>query len=206
MRIAIVFVILILLGNAQAFSQSAQSLLQDGNKAYSADDFTKAQNFYEQSIALDRSKKYPEAIFNLGNALFHQKKYDEAIKQFQLFNNQQTSDLRKEQSLYNIGNCYSAKQDYSSAMSAYKEALRLNPKDEDARYNLALAMNLSGEGLSQFSNSSSQNNKVNMPKSRPLTEEEKQQLLNHLADLENKTIQDLAQSSTSSTKKGVKDW
>jgi len=206
MRVSIVIMVLLLQGIDFAFSQSAQSLFEEGNKAYSAGDFAKAQNLYEQSIALDREKKNPEAMFNLGNALFEQKKYDEAIKEFQLFSGQHISDLKKEQAFYNTGNSYSAKQDFPSAIKAYKETLRINPKDEDARYNLALAMNHSRMSSPQSLSASSQNSKVNMPKSRPLTEEEKQQLLNHLANLENKTIQDLAQSSRSSARKGVKDW
>jgi tetratricopeptide (TPR) repeat protein len=188
------------------FGQSAESLFQSGNKAYSSGEFVKAQNFYEQSIALDGGKKFPQSIFNLGNTLFQQKKYDEAAKEYQAFIARSPVAGSSEQAWYNIGNSYFATKDYDAAMDAYKKALRINPKDEDARYNLALTMQLTGGSANRSSNSSTKQTQTNLPKSRPLTEEEKRQLLNHLADLEKKTIQDVSQTQSSSKKKSVKDW
>ena len=192
--------------SAGVSAQSAQSLFENGNKAYSGGEFVKAQNFYEQTIALDSGKKYPEAMFNLGNTLFQQKKYDEAAKQFQAFIAKSTVAGSKEQGWYNIGNSYFASKNYESAMDAYKKALRINPKDEDARYNLALTMQITGRSANRSSNSSMKQTQTNLPKSRPLTEEEKRQLLNHLADLEKKTIKDVNQTQSSARKKIGKDW
>src|SRR4029078_3399199 len=164
-------------------------LFQNGNKAYSSGEFVKAQSFYEQSIALDGGKKFPEAIFNLGNTFFQQKKYGEAAKQYQTFIAKSPEGASKEQAWYNIGNSYFAAKNYESAMEAYKKALRINPKDEDARYNLALTMQITGVSPKRSSNSSLKTTQTSLPKSRPLTEEEKRQLLNHLAELEKKAIQ-----------------
>jgi tetratricopeptide (TPR) repeat protein len=189
-----------------SFSQSAQSLFEDGNKAYNAGQFAKAQSFYEQSISLDRENKFVQANFNLANALFQQKKYNEAAKQYQSFIEKSSDDGWKEQGYYNLANTFFAKQDYPAAIKTYQQALHLNPKDEDARYNLALTIQLSGGSSNRISSTSTQKNKMNVPQSRPLTEEEKRQLLQHLSDMENKTIQELDQNKSVGRKKSVKDW
>jgi len=186
-------------------SQSAESLYEDGNKYYHRSQFSQAQNAYEQAIALDGGRKFLQAKFNLANALFQQKKYDEATKQFQSFIEQSTTDSWKEQAYYNLGNTFLAVKDYSSAINSFKQSLRINPKDEDARYNLALAIELSGGRTNKSSNTSTQSNQTSMPQTRPLTEEEKKQLLNHLSELENKTIQGL-EKKPSPSKKSKKDW
>jgi len=189
-----------------SFSQSAQSLFEDGNKAYTAGQFAKAQSLYEQSMALDKENKFVQANFNLANALFQQKKYDEAAKQYQSFIEKSSDEGWKEQGYYNLANTFLAKQDYPSAIKTYQQALRLNPRDEDARYNLALTIQLSGGQANRTSSTSTQKNQRNTPQSRPLTEEEKRQLLQHLSDLENKTVQELDQTKSVRRKKSVKDW
>ncbi len=186
-------------------SQSAESLYEDGNKYYNKDQFSQAQKAYEQAIALDGGRKFLQAKFNLANALFQQKKYDEAARQFQSFIEQSTTDSWKEQAYYNLGNTFLAAKDYSSAINSFKQSLRINPKDEDARYNLALAIQLNGGGTNKKSTNSTQSNQTSMPETRPLTEEEKRKLLNHLSELENKTIQNL-EKKPSPAKKSKRDW
>jgi tetratricopeptide (TPR) repeat protein len=43
------------------------------------------------------------------------------------------------QSLYNLGNTLYQQNRYQDAVGAYKKSLRLNPKDDDTRYNLLMS-------------------------------------------------------------------
>ena len=48
----------------------------------------------------------PEAMFNLGDAIYKQKRYDEAIKQFQSAAQTNPDPHVKAQAYHNIGNAY----------------------------------------------------------------------------------------------------
>ena len=43
-------------------------------------------------------------------------------------------------SFHNLGNAFYKKEDYEKSVAAYKQALKLNPKDVDTKYNLMMAM------------------------------------------------------------------
>ena len=109
--------------------------VKEGNKQYVAQKFTEAQKFYEQGIA-DNSESY-SANFNLGNSLFRQKKYKEALEQYQ-----KAATLTKEKkeiasAFHNVGNALMEEKNYEKSVEAYKNSLKANPKDDDTRYNLA---------------------------------------------------------------------
>lgn len=114
--------------------------VKEGNKQYVAQKFTEAQKFYEQGIA-NNSDSY-SANFNLGNSLFRQKKYKEALEQYQ-----KAATLTKEKkeiasAFHNVGNALMEEKNYEKSVEAYKNSLKANPKDDDTRYNLAVAQYL----------------------------------------------------------------
>lgn len=114
--------------------------VKEGNKQYVAQKFTEAQKFYERGIA-DNSDSY-SANFNLGNSLFRQKKYKEALEQYQ-----KAATLTKEKkeiasAFHNVGNALMEEKNYEKSVEAYKNSLKANPKDDDTRYNLAVAQYL----------------------------------------------------------------
>ena len=67
-----------------------------------------------------------------------QKKDSAAIEQFQSAARMETNPLRKYQSFHNIGVICQTHKMYGEAIEAYKSALRLNPNDDETRYNLVL--------------------------------------------------------------------
>ncbi len=76
-----VSLILFLIGIAfSASAQKERKLVREGNDLYDKQDFEKAEVEYRK--ALDKKTDSYEAAFNLGDALFKQKKFDEALKQF----------------------------------------------------------------------------------------------------------------------------
>ena len=77
-------------------------------------------------------------MYYLVYALLAQKKDSAAVEQFQSAANLETNPLRKYQSFHNIGVICQSHKMYGEAIEAYKNALRLNPTDDETRYNLVL--------------------------------------------------------------------
>ena len=70
-------------------------------------------------------------FYNLGNILFENENYDEAIQEY--FKTQKNSELNleKHSAFHNLGNSYMKKKDYAQAIEAYKNALRNNSEDDE---------------------------------------------------------------------------
>lgn len=110
---------------------------RNGNKQFDKGVYTDAEASYKK--ALDKKNNMPEATFNLGDAVYQQKRYDEAAKQFQLSGQTNPDKSVKAKAYHNLGNTYLEQQKWEDAVKAYKEALKQNPKDADTKYNLAYA-------------------------------------------------------------------
>ena len=113
------------------------NLVFNGNKESMKQNFTKAEVEYRKAISKNEIQN--KASHNLGNLLFENKNYDEAIQEY--FKTQKNSqiDLEKHSAFHNLGNSYMKKKDYAQAVEAYKNALRNNSEDDETRYNYALA-------------------------------------------------------------------
>ena len=129
------------------YAQQESPDVRLGNKQYNDSNYVDAEVNYRRAV--DKNDQSFEAHYNLGDALFRQEKYPEALEQYakaeQILQNDDTS--RKEQvasrmadTYHNIGNALYAQQQYDKAVAAYQQSLRLNPKDNDTRYNLVKAM------------------------------------------------------------------
>lgn len=110
---------------------------RNGNKNFKKENYTDAEAEYKK--ALGKKDTMPEAIFNLGDAEYLQKRYDDAAKQFQLSAQNNSDTLVKAKAFHNLGNTYLEQQKWQDAVNAYKQSLKLNPKDGDTKYNLAYA-------------------------------------------------------------------
>jgi tetratricopeptide (TPR) repeat protein len=120
-----------------ATAQEERGLTREGNKYFDKEKYSDAEASYKK--ALEKKNNFPEAIFNLGDAMYKQGRYDDAAKQFELAAKMLTDTLLKAQSYHNLGNCSMEKKEYEEAIKAYKQALKLNPRDKDTKYNLAYA-------------------------------------------------------------------
>lgn len=78
-------------------------------------------------------------MFNLGNTLTQQNKLQEAMEQYVGATKIEKDKSNLSQIYHNMGVIFHSQKDYAKAVEAYKESLRNNPKDDETRYNLALA-------------------------------------------------------------------
>ena len=131
---------------------------RNGNKHFNKVVYADAEASYKK--ALDKKNNMPEATFNLGDAVYEQKRYDEAAKQFQLSAQTNPDKGVKAKAYHNLGNTFLEQQKWEDAVKAYKEALKNNPKDAETKYNLAYA----NAKLKQQQQGGGQNNKDNKDK------------------------------------------
>ncbi len=134
----IVFVFILGFLSIGLFGQEEKFLLKEGNEAYEKGEFEKADQLYNR--ALELTPEMLEAEFNKADVLYQQEKYAEAIEKLKtVAETAENSDLRAK-SYHNIGNSFLEAQQYDKAAVAYKNALKLNPSDDETRYNLAYAL------------------------------------------------------------------
>ena len=131
----VVSVVLLLVVMSMA-AQTDRQYIRQGNKQFNNGDYANAEVSYRKAV--EKNPKNPQAVYNLGNALSAQKKDSAAVEQFQKAANLETNPLRKYQSFHNIGVICQSHKMYGEAIEAYKSALRLNPADDETRYNLVL--------------------------------------------------------------------
>lgn len=111
--------------------------IYNGNQQLQENNFVNAEAEYRNAISENPVNSVSK--FNLGNAYFKNKKTDEALARYQQAQKVAETKEGKHKAFHNIGNSYMQQKKYDQAIEAYKNALRNNPKDEETRYNLALA-------------------------------------------------------------------
>jgi len=121
----------------KAAKKIAQNLTWEANKKLSENDFVNAEADYRKAI--HKNKENSIAPYNLGNAYYNNKTYNEAFTRYKQAGELATNKTDKHNAYHNMGNVFMKNKEYEKAINAYKEALRNNSKDEETRYNLALA-------------------------------------------------------------------
>jgi len=128
--------ILFLLASTTSFTQNKKSLLRDGNELYADSSYNRAEMQYRKS--LEKDQDYFNASFNLADAIYKQERYEESSALFDALKDNAPTETELAKVYHNLGNSLVKEQKLDEAISAYKSALRINPKDKDTRHNLAL--------------------------------------------------------------------
>ena len=156
------FVSLLLVGccllPVAASAQNENALIKKGNEAYGKKEYDKAIGDYKQ--VTDKTPANTTAQYNLGNALYKNKKSDEAVQAYDNALAANTSNTDKAKAFYNKGVVLQNNKKLPECIDAYKNALKLNPEDEDARQNLQKA-------LQQQKQDQQKNNKDNKDQKKP---------------------------------------
>ena len=111
--------------------------IYEGNQQLQDNNFVEAEAEYRNAISENPVNSVSK--FNLGNAYFKNKKTDEALARYQQAQKVAETKADKHKAFHNIGNSYMQQKKYDQAIEAYKNGLRNNPKDDETRYNLAVA-------------------------------------------------------------------
>ena len=141
MRAGIFYIILFAaLIQSVAFSQSLRSLVNDGVEKYNEKKFTDSEISFRKGAEKDPNSF--DAVFNLGDSYFKQEKYDDAIKYYQQALSKTQDKELKAETHYNIGNALLKSRKLKESIESYKNSLKLNPNDREAKYNLSYALKL----------------------------------------------------------------
>jgi len=123
------------LWSGEALAQGAgRRQVLEGNKNYKEQRYDEANNNYRD--ALVDAPKSPVVHFNLGDALYQKRKYEEALKSYDEAIKNSDDPLVQSQGYYNTGNTLFRLNKLPESILAYQQALKLNPADEDAKFNL----------------------------------------------------------------------
>ncbi len=131
---------LLLLFWIPSVAQKENSFIRQGNRQYNDGKFKEAEIDYRK--ALERKPTSAMGAFNLGNALYRQENYEDAERNFMNAAGQikATDPSARAGAFHNLGNAYLKAEKYNESIQAFRQALRLNPSDDETRYNLAYAM------------------------------------------------------------------
>ena len=147
-------------------AQKESKDVRQGNGLYKDKKYVDAEIAYRKG--LEKNKQSFEATFNLGNALYKQKKYPEAVEQFVKASSLDKDKERIASSYHNIGNSFFQSKEYDKSINAYKMALKQKPKDDQTRFNLALAQKyLKQQQQQKKQKQQKQNKKDNKDKKQP---------------------------------------
>lgn len=119
---------------ASAQKYPERSLVRRGNRAYDRGRVELGIERYTR--ALEAAPGNWEALYDLGNALSAAERYDKAEETLRAAaaDTLRSGDERAE-AFFNLGNVQLAQQKLQDALESYKNSLRMNPADEEAKYN-----------------------------------------------------------------------
>ena len=118
-------------------SFASPSQLKEGNRQFKNGNYDKAVELYQDALI---DTPYSSILqFNLGDALAMKGDFPKAETSF-MESAKSANPLLKGASHYNRGNVLFAQGKWGDAVEAYKDSLRANPSDQDAKYNLSVAL------------------------------------------------------------------
>lgn len=123
---------------SSSFGQEEKFLVNKGNEAYNSGDYIQAQENYTKALELDPNIYV--ADYNSADVLYKEQKFEEAIEKYKTLSETLEDKELRAKAYHNLGNSYMEAQQYDQSVKALKNSLKLNPSDEDTRYNLAYAM------------------------------------------------------------------
>jgi Ca-activated chloride channel family protein len=190
---------------ASAQSAQADKNIRAGNEFYKQQQFEKAAIEYSKAIEADPNRRI--AKFNLGNSLHKQKKQDEAVKVFTEVAGNAENESLKAKAFYNKGAVLSQQEKLEESIEAYKNALRINSDDREARENLQKAlMELKKKKQPEKKKEQEKKKKQQEQPQSKMSPKEAQQRLQLLAQKEKEVQQRIQKEKTKTGGSQTKDW
>jgi Ca-activated chloride channel family protein len=205
-----------------AAAQSANTDIRSGNRYYKKAQLDKSVQQYQSAV--QKAPANPTANYNLGNALFRKNDYDQAAKSYDATVQNSQDKTLKEKGYYNKGVAMVKQKKLQESIDAWKEALKLNADDADARENLEKALTQQKQQQQQQNqnnkqkdqkdkkdekkNQDQQQQQQQQPKPQPsrLNKQQVEQLLKALEQKENDLHNKMQQNKVKTPNQPDKDW
>lgn len=163
--------------SVSSFGQSPKESIIKGNKSYKENNFDAAENAYRD--ALKNSDTNVTASYNLGNVLYRKDNTEEAVKSYDNAIANAKSNAIKQEAFYNKGVALQKAKKLPECITAYKNALILNPNDEDARQNLQRALKEQQQQQKQQQQNKNQNKNQNKDQNKNKNQNKQDQKKNN---------------------------
>ncbi|MCX6316714.1 MAG: tetratricopeptide repeat protein [Bacteroidetes bacterium] len=202
-------IIVLLFSVLDVYAQNADQLIAEGNEMYRKKEYDKAAASYEKALKADRDNS--TAKFNLANAFHVQGKEEEAVKLYAEVTQSSAETTLKAKAYYNKGAVLSKLNKLEESIEAYKDALRLNPGDKQARENLQKALlELKKKNPPKKQNDQQKKNKPQEKQKQQqqpkMSQKEAEQRLKLLEQKEKELQQRMQQAKEKAGGQGGKDW
>ncbi len=140
MLIAVLSVVLNI-GTASAQRMPERSAVRSGNRQFNKGNYEESIERYGKALRF--APESFEAAYDLGNALYKAERYDQAEQTMrQAAADTLRTEKERAEAFYNLGNAQFRQKKYKEALESYKQSLRLDPSDVEAKYNYAYTKKL----------------------------------------------------------------
>ena len=217
----------LLIAAGSVYAQQPAKFIRKGNNEYNNTKFKDAEINYRK--ALEKSPQSVKAAYNLGDALYKQGDYEKAASSFSSVAGQKSlGEKNKAAAYHNLGNSLLQDKKYGESIEAYKNALRLNPKDDETRYNLAYALTKLQQQQQQQQNKNNKDQNKDQqkqqqqqqqnpddqkqkqqqqPQNRKMNKQDAERMLQALNNNEKKTLDKVKKNKAQAVQSRIeKDW
>lgn len=152
-------------GEVVAQKMPERRLVRKGNRQYERGDYDNSIDNYSRALRYD--PKSFEAKFNTANVQFRRafadsvqldvkmiEKAEQTLRK--LAQDSTRTDIERADVAYNLGNSLFMQQKFKEALVSYRDAMRLNPDDQEAKYNYALTKEMLKQQQQQQQNQQQQ--------------------------------------------------
>ena len=169
----ILFAVFLLAAAGVSAQKAERDYIRKGNRLFNDSVFVDAEVNYRK--ALEANPKSTVSMYNLGNTLSQQQKFQDAMEQYVSASKIEKDKMKLAHIYHNMGVIFQAGKDYAKAVDAYKMSLRNNPTDHETRYNLALAQKMLKDQQNQQNQDQNQDqNKDDQQKQQDKKDQNKQ--------------------------------
>lgn len=207
----IAYIIILFACAVTAQAQPGNEAIRAGNRLYKQRNFQQALPEFQKAAAQDPAN--PVARYNLGNAQFRSNRFAEAEKEYDATMNNSKDPGFTQKAVYNKGVALSKQKKLLESIESYKQAVKLNPADADARFNLQKALSelkKQTEGDQKKQDQQKQQKQQQQPRQRPpqskLDKRKIEQYLQSLRQKEQEVQRKMQENRSRSVNRPEKDW
>jgi len=199
----LVTILPLILAAESLLAQDQNKDIETGNNYYRQQQYDKAESEYRKVVESFPGDK--TAKFNLASALIKQNRTSDANKFLELLKLKENENDLRSKAVYNQGVILTQQKKLEESIEAYKEALRLNPGDQEARENLQKALlELKKKSPPKKQEEKKKQEQKQQPKPKISPRDAQQQL--KLLEQKEKQVQERLQKNSRTGNALPKDW